>query len=258
MKYTGNKTRLLPDLALVFECVKEVDPTITDLFDPFTGSMSVSAFFSNQFNVHPSDANPELIDFFNYVKHHGVSDLPLDISRDDYNKAWSNNIDQPWLSFWYKSAASYRVKLQPYNYQTWYTDNKGNVHNNVHDMFNSVKKSLNDIQQLNPICKDYKDVEYKPGQLIYLDPPYNTKWQANFYNLNTLQFNHQEFLDWAIEMGKNHVVVLSEYNLPISRFIPVLECVENKSSRMSDPSVEIKQEFIWLVKRGLHVKDIYI
>ena len=63
------------------------------------------------------------------------------------------------------------------------------------------------FQNIKFIYSDYKSLEIKDS-LIYYDPPYQNTTQ---YKHN--QFNHTEFYEWCVNMAKNNIVLVSEYNI---------------------------------------------
>lgn len=74
------------------------------------------------------------------------------------------------------------------------------------------------------INKDYKYFSNVKNSILYLDPPYENS-DTRKYNS---QIDYQEFYDWAYEMSKNNIVLLSSYEVSDDRF----ECVyEFKTAR---------------------------
>lgn len=81
--------------------------------------------------------------------------------------------------------------------------------------------SIADIRQLNSYPKtknkDYKYFSNIKNSILYLDPPYENSDTSNYNS----QIDYQEFYDWAYEMQKNNIVLLSSYEVSDNRF----ECV---------------------------------
>ncbi|ORI36508.1 hypothetical protein BMR90_06920, partial [Leuconostoc mesenteroides subsp. cremoris] len=74
------------------------------------------------------------------------------------------------------------------------------------------------------INKDYKYFSNVKNSILYLDPPYENS-DTRKYNS---QIDYQEFYDWAYEMSKNNIVLLSSYEVSGDGF----ECVyEFKTAR---------------------------
>lgn len=111
-------------------------------------------------------------------------------------------------------------------------------------------QKLQKIQQLGQlerlpktINKDYKYFSNVKNSILYLDPPYE-KSDTRKYNS---QIDYQEFYDWAYEMSKNNIVLLSSYEVSDDRF----ECVyEFKTARstMSGGMIGKRTEKLFMVK----------
>lgn len=111
-------------------------------------------------------------------------------------------------------------------------------------------EQLQQLQQLEQlerlpktINKDYKFFSNVKNSILYLDPPYENS-NTGTYNS---QVDYQEFYDWAYEMSKNNIVLLSSYEVSDDRF----ECVyEFKTARstMSVYNSEKRTEKLFMVK----------
>ena len=76
---------------------------------------------------------------------------------------------------------------------------------------------LQQLQKLNKIKatnKSYHDFSEVSGAVLYLDPPYEGSYQKSYIN----SFDSQEFYDWAFEMAKNNIVIISSYSISDERF----------------------------------------
>ena len=96
---------------------------------------------------------------------------------------------------------------------------------------------------LKTINKDYKYFSNVKNSILYLDPPYEKSYTRKYNS----QIDYQEFYDWAYEMSKNNVVLLSSYEVSDDRF----ECVyEFKTARstMSGGTTGKRTEKLFMVK----------
>ena len=86
-------------------------------------------------------------------------------------------------------------------------------------------QQLQQLEQLQKtINKDYKYFSNVKNSILYLDPPYENTKTSSYKS----QIDYQEFYDWAYEMSKNSIVLLSSYEVSDDRF----ECVyEFKNAR---------------------------
>jgi site-specific DNA-adenine methylase len=58
--------------------------------------------------------------------------------------------------------------------------------------------------------ENYKITDYT-NTIFYCDPPYRN---TIGYKGSKEKFDHNKFYDWCIEMSKNNLVIISEYNMP--------------------------------------------
>lgn len=110
-------------------------------------------------------------------------------------------------------------------------------------------QQLERLQQLEQLELEVSNLDYRAfsnieGAVFYLDPPYeNTTLKG--YSIN--EFNSQLFYDWAYEMSKKNIVLISSYEISDSRF----ECVyEFKTARstFSSGSRGKQTEKLFMVK----------
>lgn len=73
---------------------------------------------------------------------------------------------------------------------------------------------------------DYKDFGNLSGTILYLDPPYEQS--TNKYKLG--KFDSSEFYDWAFEMAKTNIVLISSYEVSDPTFEVVYEFKKARST----------------------------
>ncbi|AFE87750.1 hypothetical protein LLAPH_476_0037 [Lactococcus phage ASCC476] len=76
---------------------------------------------------------------------------------------------------------------------------------------------LQQLQQLDEVKatnKSYHDFGEVSGAILYLDPPYEGRHQKGYIN----SFDSQEFYDWAFEIAKTNIVIISSYSISDERF----------------------------------------
>ena len=64
---------------------------------------------------------------------------------------------------------------------------------------------------------DYKEFSDVKGAILYLDPPYE---DAGYYNKS---LDHKELYNWAVNMSKDNIVLMSGYKVSDNRFEVVYE-----------------------------------
>lgn len=122
-----------------------------------------------------------------------------------------------------------------------------------------VVKGLNDlIQTTNYSYEHFSSVE---NSILYLDPPYeNTKGYMNpkdkqkkgntvtYQNIKLLNdFDSQKFYEWAFQMSKNNIVIISSYEISDPRFKVVYE-FKTARSTLQGGSHNTKYEKLFMVK----------
>ena len=106
---------------------------------------------------------------------------------------------------------------------------------------------LERLQQLDGVkvtTKSYHEFSEVSGAILYLDPPYEMTSQDSYIN----SFDSKTFYNWAYEMGKKNIVLISSYEISDSRF----ECVyefKNASSTFSRGLRGNKTEKLFMVKK---------
>ena len=73
---------------------------------------------------------------------------------------------------------------------------------------------LERIDEVKATNKSYHDFSEVSGAILYLDPPYEQTDQGSYIN----SFDSQEFYDWAFEMAKTNIVIISSHSISDERF----------------------------------------
>ena len=106
---------------------------------------------------------------------------------------------------------------------------------------------LEQLQQLNKIKatnKSYHDFSEVSGAILYLDPPYEGSNQKGYIN----SFDSQEFYDWAFEIAKNNIVIISSYSISDERFESVYSFDKARSTLQGGENSKAKNEKLFMVK----------
>ena len=109
-------------------------------------------------------------------------------------------------------------------------------------------QQLGRLEQLEVTNKDYRAFTDVEGAIIYLDPPYENT-DVDGYS-DSKQFNHAEFYDWAAEMARENIVLLSSYTVSDDRFEEVFR-FETARSTLSGGIDKTRYEKLFMVKGGL-------
>ncbi len=107
---------------------------------------------------------------------------------------------------------------------------------------------LQRLQQLDEVKatnKSYHDFGEVSGAILYLDPPYEGTSQDSYIN----SFNSQEFYDWAFEIAKTNIVIISSYSISDERFEAVYS-FDKARSTFQGGTTNDKCEKLFMVKNS--------
>lgn len=103
---------------------------------------------------------------------------------------------------------------------------------------------LQQLHQLEYTADDYRAFSNVKGAVIYCDPPYEGT-DTKGYSQKT--FDSQAFYDWAFEMAKHNIVLISSYTVADKRFTPVFE-FEKARSTYNDKAAGKHTEKLFMAK----------
>ena len=103
-------------------------------------------------------------------------------------------------------------------------------------------QKLNKIKATNKSYHTFSDVS---GAILYLDPPYEGSHQKGYIN----SFDSQEFYDWAFEIAKNNIVIISSYSISDERFEAVYS-FDKAHSTLGGGTKNDKCEKLFMVKNS--------
>ena len=278
LPYKGSKKRISKKIV---EIIKQNFGTDKPVYDIFGGGGAITAeCLINGFEVHYNDLDETATSMFQKVVREDRDYLKsLIVSREEFfrirvkeNKTVDDNLKL--------LVNSFGNNRESYLYSEEFSDLKHNLATEIiknHDTFSGYKKTdtyknaarpfdvgkekrrqileqlarleqlerLQQLQQLEVTNLDYTAFSDVDNAIFYLDPPYeNTVLKG--YSIH--EFNSQPFYDWAYEMSKKNIVLISSYEISDSRF----ECVyEFKTARSTFQSgTNNKTEKLFMVKNG--------
>lgn len=103
---------------------------------------------------------------------------------------------------------------------------------------------LQKVNKIKATNKSYHDFSEVSGAILYLDPPYEGTNQDSYIN----SFDSQEFYDWAFEIAKNNIVIISSYSISDERFEAVCSFDKARSTLQNGTSNNRKIEKLFMVK----------
>ena len=283
LPYQGSKKKISKKIV---EIIKQNFGTEKPVYDIFGGGGAITAeCLLNGLEVHYNDLDETATSMFQKVVGEDRDYLKtLLVSRDEFLKIREkeNKTVDDELKLIVNSFGNNRKN---YLYSEEFSDLKYNIaidvvknHNTFKgylktktyiDAVNNIKdketlKQLVRIQQLACIQQlerlqnininnleitnhDYIHFSYLSDVIIYLDPPYE-KAHLRGYSINN--FDSKAFYDWAYEMSKKNIVLISSYEISDSRFECVYEFKTVKSTFAPNKKSGDRTEKLFMVKKG--------
>jgi site-specific DNA-adenine methylase len=222
MIYQGSKNRIAKEIVPIIQKLID-DNGVKYYYEPFVGGANVIDKIVCE-NKYGYDINNNLISLLKYIQSDtDVSIAPEDCTfehysdvRDCYNKK-NNKYSKEYVSL-VGYSASYGGRFFDGGYGR---DKTGR--NMYKERVKALKEQAPYLKDITFDVLDYKDIDPKQykDSLFYLDPPYKSTKQ---YSKQNIDYNH--FYEWCRQLGKNNIVIISEYNMPDD-----FECIWEKSTK---------------------------
>lgn len=212
IKYMGSKSRISKFIVPIIQKYIE-DNNIKNYLEPFVGGANVIDKVKCK-NKIGGDNNEYLIEMFRNLDK--ISTLPKEISKEEYSKVrncYNESLDI--YEKWYIGAVGFLSSYNGRFFDGGYSGKRTNSNGMVRDYYDESKRNLEkqipNLKNIRFIHTDYKRFDSFPNKaVIYCDIPY-----ANTKQYNTSKgFNYEDFWEWAREMSKYHIVLISEINAP--------------------------------------------
>lgn len=197
MKYLGSKNRIAKHiLPLMIE-----GRTNETWVEPFVGGANMIDKVKG--NRIGADKNDYLIHLFNSLQK--GYEPPKEVSKDLFFEVKANEDMYP------KELYAYLGFGLTFGCEWWGSFRRDNTGKRKYDLeaYNNVIKQ--DLNGIDFICSDYKNLQIPNNSIIYCDPPYEGVRKY----IGFKDFNHNEFWEWCRNKVKQgHKVFVSEYNSP--------------------------------------------
>lgn len=270
LPYQGSKKKISKKIV---EIIKQNFGTDRPIYDIFGGGGAItSECILNGLEVHYNDLDKDITNAFERVISQDRDWIKtLIISRDEFFeiKAKENKTTDDFLKLLVNSFGNNKIG---YLYSKETSDLKYNLAKEIiekHDVFSSYKQTetykrsivkllrlqqLEQLQQLERLQKvnkikatnkSYHDFSEVSGAILYLDPPYEGTSQDSYIN----SFNSQEFYDWAFEIAKTNIVIISSYSISDERF-EVVYSFDKAHSTLGGGTRNDKCEKLFMVKNS--------
>ena len=274
LPYQGSKKKISKKIV---EIIKQNFGTDKPIYDIFGGGGAITAeCILNGLEVHYNDLDKDITNAFERVisqDREWIKTLIVSHTEFFEIKDKENKITDDFLKLLVNSFGNDK---KSYLCSEGISDLKYNLAKEIienHDVFNGYKQTetykkatynakqendkrlqqlerlgqLEQLQQLNKIKatnKSYHDFSKVSGAILYLDPPYEGSNQKGYIN----SFDSQEFYDWAFEMAKNNIVIISSYSISDERFESVYSFYEARSTLQGGENSKGKNEKLFMVK----------
>ena len=286
LPYQGSKKKISKKIV---EIIKQNFGTEKPVYDIFGGGGAITAeCMINGLDVHYNDLDETATSMFQKVVSEDRDYLKtLIVSRDEFlkirekeNKTIDDNLKL--------LVNSFGNNRKNYLYSEEFSDLKHNLVTEIikkHDAFDGYRKTdtyknayrpfdigkdkknqvlqqlerlqqLQQLQQLQRVQRlerpeatnlDYTEFSDIENAILYLDPPYENT-TLNGYSIDS--FNSQAFYDWAYEMSKKNIVLISSYEISDERFECVYEFKNARNTFSPKTCRGIKTEKLFMVKKG--------
>ena len=276
LPYQGSKKKISKKIV---EIIKQNFRTDRPIYDIFGGGGAITAeCILNGLEVYYNDLDKDITNAFERVisqDREWIKTLIVSCEEFFEIKAKENKTTDDFLKLLVNSFGNDK---KSYLYSKETSDLKCNLAKKIienHDVFNGYKQTetykkatynakqendkrvqqlerlgqLEQLQQLNKIKatnKSYHDFSKVSNAILYLDPPYEWSSQKGYIN----SFDSQEFYDWAFEMAKNNIVIISSYSISDERFESVYSFDEARSTLQGGENSKAKNEKLFMVKNS--------
>ena len=269
LPYQGSKKKISKKIV---EIIKQNFGTDKPIYDIFGGGGAITAeCILNGLEVYYNDLDKDITNAFERVISQDREWIKtLIVSRTEFTeiKAKENKTTDDFLKLLINSFGNAKAS---YMYNKEISDLKYNLAKEIiekHDVFSGYKQTetykrsiekykrlqqlqrlqqLERLQQLDEVKatnKSYHDFSDVSGAILYLDPPYEGSNQKGYIN----SFDSQEFYDWAFEIAKNNIVIISSYSISDERFEAVYSFDKARSTIQCGQSNKAKNEKLFMVK----------
>ena len=278
LPYQGSKKKISKK---IIEIIKQNFGTDKPIYDIFGGGGAITAeCILNGLEVYYNDLDKDITNAFERVISQDREWIKtLIVSRTEFFeiKDKENKTTDDFLKLLINSFGNNK---RGYLYSKETSDLKYNLAKEIienHDVFNGYKQTetykkaverpkkpdqigrlqqferLQQLQQFRQIekpnymkvtNKSYQDFSKVSNAILYLDPPYEQTDQGSYIN----SFDSQEFYDWAFEMAKTNIVIISSHSISDERFEAVYSFDKAHSKFRRGPSDKGKMEKLFMVK----------
>lgn len=217
MKYLGSKNRLSKELAPIIQ--KHIDDGCKGYLEPFVGGANMIDKIKCNVKIG-CDNNRYLIALLNALSKGWTP--PKYFSEEEYKEVKNNKEKyEDHIVGYYGFCGSFGAKWFG-GYAKSFKSDGVTPRNHPLESYNNIIKQQPSLKNVIFKCCDFRKIKNVRNFVIYCDPPYRgtTKYAVD-------EFPYDEFYDWCREMGKDNVILVSEYSMPDD-----FECIWQKETKV--------------------------
>lgn len=254
MVYQGSKARILHwMLPFIQKCID--DREIRHYVEPFVGGANVIDHVKCLHRTG-SDVNGELISLLSYMESHPeLEGFPAHCSFEHYaevREARKKGImSQPYKE-WYMAGIGYFASYGGRYFDGGYGRDRTGKRDMYAEGLAYARKQAPLLKGITFKMSHYstlsflKDKDSDEACFVYCDPPYR-----GVKSYDAQKFDYEEFYAWCEDVGKRHFLLISEYEMPSDRFIPIAEHCHWSKQRSDRGSVSVREK-LYTPRMGLY------
>lgn len=249
MKYMGSKNKLSKYIVPIIQDYIDKN-NIKNYIEPFVGGANIIDKIKCKKKIG-CDVHTELIHLLKYVQNEDnlknlsdyISKEEYDLVREDSKKPIKDRKYPLWYIGFVGFISSYNGRYFDGGYSGIRKTKGGERNYTLEAKNNLINQSSK--EEFKNIFFDYcsfLDTPKLQEYVIYCDPPYRNTKQ---YNVSK-NFPYDEFYEWCVEMSKDNIVLISEYDMPEDKF----KCIwEKEHSTHMNQKKDKKVEKLFIVKK---------
>lgn len=212
MVYQGSKSKLKKYIIPIIQ--KQIDRNgIENYYEPFCGGCNVIDGIGCK-NKFGSDANRYLIALLQHVQENPtLSDAPETCDFEHYKEVREHyKKDDGFYPDWYIGLIGFSASYGGRFFDGGYGRDKTGKRDIYAERVKNLREQAMHLKDIVLECKSYET--YNPadysGCLFYIDAAYKDTKQYGKY----IMTDYDKFYNWLRELGKNNIVLISEYAMP--------------------------------------------
>ena len=203
----GSKAKLAKYIVPIIQ--NEIDTNGSKYYlEPFVGGANIIDKIQCQ-NKIGYDINKYLISLLKQAQI-DTSIFPEKITEEEYYYVKEHKDDFP---DWYVGLVGFCASFSA-KFFSGYARDKKTGRDIPNEGIRNIIKQASNLKNIKFEVKNYLDINEISGYTIYADPPYfNKKSTQNKYP-GVDKFNENDFWEWCKKIGKNNIVLISNYDAP--------------------------------------------